>query len=352
MRRLYQSLMLVLATATDRELARMVQFLRAENQILYARLTERIAVTPKERRRLVRLGRGLGAKLRELITVVSYRTFTRWLADNRRPRPPAQRGRPRAPQPLRDLIVEIATRTGWGYSRILGELRKLTSRKVSRQFVVNVLKEHGLDPSPERRESTWTEFVRSHAATLWQCDFFGVRTLTARGWKEYFVLAFINVATRRVVLSEPTLHPHEAWVVDQADRFCDAARDLGLAAGTVTRDNDGKFGSAFDERLTARGVKAKRLTVASPNLQAYVERWIQSVRVEALDRFVILGERHLNHILHEFVAHYHEARPHQGLDNRPLTGRVSDDPTIPRRDELRVVGRLGGVLHHFERRVA
>lgn len=229
MRRLYHSLLLVLATATDRELARMVQFLRAENRILRGRLPERIDVTPEGRRRLVRLGRGLGAKPRELITVVSYRTFTRWLADDRKARPPAKRGRPRAPQPLRDLIVGIATRTGWRYSRILGELRKLTGRKVSRQFVVNVLKEHGLDPSPQRRVATWAGFVRSHPATLWQCDFFGVRTLTARGWKEYFVLAFIHVATRRVILSEPILHPHGAWVADQADRFRDAARDRGLS---------------------------------------------------------------------------------------------------------------------------
>ncbi len=78
---------------------------------------------------------------------------------------------------------------------------------------------------------------------------------------------------------------------------------MRLAVDTVTRDNDGKFGEAFDKRLTARGIRAKRLTVASPNLQAFVERWIQSVRVEALDRFVMLGERHLNLILREYLAH-------------------------------------------------
>lgn len=130
------------------------------------------------------------------------------------------------------------------------------------------------------------------------------------------------------------------------------ARNLGLAVGTVTRDNDGKFGAAFDERLAVRGVRAKRLTVASPNLQAYVERGIQSVRVECLDRFLALGELHLVLLLREYLDHFHGERPHQGLDNRPLDGRVSDDESIPRRDETRIVCRLGGVLQHFERRAA
>ncbi|MGE3316654.1 MAG: integrase core domain-containing protein [Planctomycetaceae bacterium] len=64
----------------------------------------------------------------------------------------------------------------------------------------------------------------------------------------------------------------------------------------------------------------KKSTPMSPNLNAYVERFIRMLPVECLDYFVILGERHLEHLVKEFVAHYHAERPHQSLDNRPLTG--------------------------------
>ena len=64
---------------------------------------------------------------------------------------------------------------------------------ICRSTVVNLLKEAGLDPGPKRGEHTWADFLRVHAATLWQCDFFTQKALTWRGWKEYFVLAFIHV---------------------------------------------------------------------------------------------------------------------------------------------------------------
>jgi mono/diheme cytochrome c family protein len=91
-------------------------------------------------------------------------------------------GRPRMPEDLRKLVLRIANDNGWGYSRILGELRKLVVRNVSRTTVINILKEAGLDPSPKRGKGTWDEFVKRHASTLWACDFLSVRSLTITGF--------------------------------------------------------------------------------------------------------------------------------------------------------------------------
>lgn len=212
MRALFQSLLLLIARATDRQLAGHVQFLKAENELLRSRLPGRLSVTPKERRRLVKFGRPLGTAIRDLITVVSPRTFLRWLKDEDGPQRPARRpshkpGRPRTPEEVRALVVRIARETGWGCTRILGELKKLGARKICRSTVINILKQEGLDPGPRRREDTWGAFVRRHAETRWATDCFSTKVWSPRGLLEVYVLFFINVATRRVHLAGLTAHP-------------------------------------------------------------------------------------------------------------------------------------------------
>jgi len=115
--RLFHAFVLLLAKATDRELARMVEFLKAENRILRSKLPKVIRVTQGERRRLVSLGKKLGTAIRDLISIVTPRTFARWLkaADQPAARRPARPGRPRTPEEIRDLVLKLARETGWGY---------------------------------------------------------------------------------------------------------------------------------------------------------------------------------------------------------------------------------------------
>src|SRR3954467_9449173 len=106
-RTLYTAMMVLLAKATDRELARMVTYLKEENRILRARLPERINVTPKERQRLLRFGRRLGKAIHSVVTIVSPGTFLRWLREDRKAKP-RKRGRPRTAADLRELILKLA----------------------------------------------------------------------------------------------------------------------------------------------------------------------------------------------------------------------------------------------------
>jgi len=98
-------------------------------------------------------------------------------------------------------------------------------------------------------------------------------------------------------------------------------------------------------------VKAVGLRAA--NLNAYAERWVQSVEQECLDHFMVFGEAHLRHTLKEYVAHCNGERPHQALGNRPLSARDPPD-TAECQEAWEVIAfvRLGGPLKHYRRRAA
>ncbi|HUY88178.1 MAG TPA: hypothetical protein VMV10_05565 [Pirellulales bacterium] len=117
-------------------------------------------------------------------------------------------------QPSRGL--KIARETGAGYTKILGELKKLGINGVSRSTVVNILKEQGLDPGPKRGEGAWDGFVKRHAETLWATDSFSKKVWTKSGLVEFFVLFFINVATRRVHIAAMTPLSNSVWMAQQA----------------------------------------------------------------------------------------------------------------------------------------
>lgn len=134
----------LLASVTRQELARQVAYLKEDNKILRARLPERLAATPQEKRRLLKFGRKLGVQLRDLISIVSDQTFVRWIRETEAKHTARQLsrkpGRPRTPEEIRDLVLKLARENDWGYTRILGELRKLDIKSVSRQ---SVAKDHG-----------------------------------------------------------------------------------------------------------------------------------------------------------------------------------------------------------------
>jgi putative transposase len=228
-----------------------------------------VFVTPKERNRLPNFASKLSAKvLHQLVTIVHPETLLRWLREERRGKhklESANRGRPKTAAQLRRLILMLARENDWGYTRIMGEIKKLGIKPPSRNTVKNILKAAGLDPGPQRGEATWDEFLTRHAASLWQCDFFSRNLLTPRGYRQVFVLAFLNVETRRVILSPATYQPDAEWVEAQAQAFVAQARDAGLPVARVMRDRDSKFSEAFDEALRRHHVKVVKTQFRAPN---------------------------------------------------------------------------------------
>lgn len=362
MTNIYRSLLLVIAGSTQKELARQIKYLKVENEILRSRLPKIVVVTAKERTRLVRFAKNLAAKvLNQLVSIVHPDTVLKWVRENRRDKDkqPVKRGRRRTPEQIRKLIRKLARENGWGYTRIMGELKKLGIKPPSRNTVKNILKSVGLDPGPQRGEGTWDDFLKRHAASLWQCDFFSRRALTTKGIRQAFVLAFVHVKTRRVILSPATLKPDAAWIVQQAEAFVEQARSDGLAVAQLMRDRDGAFSKSFDEALRRKRVKVLKSAFRAPNMNAYAERFVQSIKQECLDHFIVFGIQHMDHLCREYLAHYLEERPHQGRDNEVLVepagkkkSRRPNAEELPTLNDIRCRSRLGGLLKHYERKAA
>ena len=94
--------------------------------------------------------------------------------------------------------------SAFGYTRILGEMRKLGIKQISRQTVRNILNEEGIEPPPDRTSEKWSNFLERHKNTLWACDFFSVKAITARGIQELYCLVFLCMETREVIVSSST----------------------------------------------------------------------------------------------------------------------------------------------------
>ncbi|UUO05345.1 integrase core domain-containing protein [Blastopirellula sp. J2-11] len=324
-------MLLLIAGSTQKELAAQIRYLKVENEVLRSKLPRRISVTAQEKNRLVKFGGKLGQAVHEIVTIVAPSTILRWIRESKTPVGVKQvrKGRPRTKEEIRELIIRFARENDWGYTRIMGELKKLGIKPPSRNTVKNILKENGLEPGPERGEGTWDEFLKMHAATLWQCDFCAKRVLTLKGWRDLYLLIFLHVESRQVYIAPSTFHPNEEWVVGQAKAFQEHAKSEGLAVGTLMRDRDTKFQPAFDAVIESAGAEVKVGAFRSPNTNAFVERFIQTIQQECLDHFVVFGEQHMDHLVKEFVEFYHEERPHQGKENELLTSNDESQPECP-----------------------
>jgi putative transposase len=322
--------------------------LRHEVRVLRRR-TKRITWRPGDRLVLSALRRGLprvnwpAFPVRPETLLRWHRELVRrqWAMFGRRRGP----GRPPLSSAYRDLVLLLATEhPRWGYQRPRGELLKLGDR-VSGTTIRSLLRRHGVPPAPRRAGLSWRAFLRAHAAGVLAGDFFTVETL---GLQTLFVLFFIELQTRRVFVAGCTEHPSAAWVTQQARNLVWHLDEAERRPTLLIRDRDAKFPASFDAVFRAGAVRVVRTPVRAPRANAGAERWVGTVRRDCLDWLLILGERHLEQVLREYVAHYNAARPHRGLKLRaPLArGRPTQLPSpvekVIRRD------RLGGVIHEYE----
>jgi hypothetical protein len=165
----------------------------------------------------------------------------------------------------------------------------------------------------------------------------------------YYVLFFIHLESRRVYVAGVTVHPNEAWMKQIARNAtmedCGALRDCRY----LLHDRDTKSTRSFRAIVASGEVEPLALPARSPNLNAYAERWVRSVKEECLSRVILFGERSLRRALSNYVDHFHAERNHQGKGNVLLFPQA----TARRREgPVRCRQRLGGLLRYYHREAA
>ena len=257
--------------------------------------------------------------------------------------PPTRRtGRPPSSLELRQLIVRLATENPtWGHRRIQGELARL-GHTLGKSTVWQILTDNGIDPSPNRSDVTWSEFLHSQAAVA--CDFFTVDTGFLR---RYYVLFFIHVPTREVFFAGVTANPTGAWTTQAARNLFIGHADRLEGARALVRDRGSQFVDGFDEVFRTEGFKILKTPIRTPVANTFAERWIGSIRRELLDRTIIWNRKQLDRLVRDYIEHHNRHRPHQSLKQRPPTP-TDDPPNVPPPTVTVLrTSRCDGLIHEY-----
>jgi transposase InsO family protein len=333
------------------------EYLAAENAIFRNQIKGRLHLSDAERQTLAEIGKKLGKQaLEEIAKAAKPDTILGWHrklvaqkfdGSNQR----KSLGRPRVDKELEDWVVRMAKENrSWGYDRIAGALADL-GYNISDQTVGNILKRRGLPSAPDRQKTTtWKDFIHRNLDVLVATDFFSTEVWTLGGLVTFYVLFFIKLDTREVHIAGVTSNPNEQWMKQMARNLTMEEWGFLKPGQYLIHDRDTKFCAAFKYILDESGVKRLPLPAKSPNLNAIAERWIRSVKSEALSPLILFGERSLWYVLSEYVAHYHQERPHQGKGNVILfptdcTHKRTEGPVVCRE-------RLGGLLKFYDREAA
>jgi hypothetical protein len=258
-------------------------------------------------------------------------------------------GRPRTFDEIETLVIHMAeeNRDG-GYRRIQGALSNL-GHEIARSTIADILKRRGIEPAPDRKgKTTWKEFLSRHWELIVAADFFTVEVRTRRGVQRFVVLFFIELSTRREIAGIAS-KANGLWM-DQIGRNLTDSMD-GILNGKryLIHDRDPLFTGEFLDTIASVGVESVKLPPRSPDLNAYAERVVRSIKESYLDRMILFGEGSLHKGVDEFVLHYHGERNHQGLGNRlivPNACQAGHGGAVLSREPL------GGMLKFYYRAAA
>jgi transposase InsO family protein len=332
-----------------------IEYLVEENRVLREQIgNRRMRFTDNQRCRLAVKAKRLSRKvLAQVATIVTPETLLAWHRkliamkyDGRKYRSP---GRPPIAADISALVVRMAEENRrWGYRRIQGALSNL-GHIVARTTIANSLKRHGIEPVPERSlKTTSKEFLTRHWDQIVATDFFTMEVWTCSGLTRFIVLFFMDLSTRRVQIGGIASSANGLWMVQIARNLTDAVDGFFAGKRYLIHDRDPLYTREFLATLATVGIKSVKLPPQSPNLNAYAERFVRTIREDCLGQMIFFGEDALRNSIREFVTHYHLERNHQGLDNRLIVPMK----TIPTNGTIRRHQRLAGMLKYYYREAA
>ena len=350
--------LVALSAWVNRRQQQIIEFQNAQIDALLRKLgKKRVLLSDDQRRLLAVKGKALGRKaLMELTTIVTPDTILRWhrklvaqkwdYSDRRKNKP----GRPRVRQLIVDLVLRFAQENpSWGFDRIQGSLANV-GYYISDTTVGNILRAHGVEPAPDRQlTGSWSTFLKSHWDVLAAIDFTTIEVWTKGGLITYYLLFVMELKTRLVHFAGCTPNPDEIWMKIIARNLTDTEDGFLNEKRYVLMDRDGKFCPAFRDFLKNEGTEPLRLPARSPDLNAYIERFVRSLKEECLSRLIFFGEKSLRRAVTSYLEHYHAERNHQGLDNQIIQ---PGDEVGAVAGKIERCERLGGLLNYYYRDAA
>jgi putative transposase len=226
---------------------------------------------------------------------------------------------------------------GWGYTRIRGALANL-GHEIGRGTIAKILKRAGMGPAPGReRKTTWAEFLETHWDVMGGTDFFTVEVWTLRGLVRYHVLFVIRLSTRKVNIAGIVPEPDGDWMKQVGRNLADCVDGFLCGCRCLIHDRSTLFTKEFLSILESAGVKSVRLPPRSPNLDAFAERFVRSIKEGCLSGTILIGEGALGRAADQFCEHYHCGRNLQGLGNKIIE---PDFSSASRGDRLAGTSRM------------
>jgi putative transposase len=259
-----------------------------------------------------------------------FRLYWRWKSRHREGRPPMS-------SEVRNLIRQMSlANPRWGAPRIHGELLKI-GIEVSQATVAKYMIRHPKPPS-----QTWRTFLKNHAKNLVAADFFVVPTIA---FQLLFVFVILDHDRRRPIHFAVTSHPTEEWTARQLLE----AFPWDSAPRYLLRDRDGCYGDKFQQTSKWMGIHEVLTAPRSPWQNAYVERFIGSVRRECLDHVMVFHETGLRRILKDYFQYYEGCRTHLSLEKDSPIGRPIEPPAL---GHVMEIPQVGGLHHLYTRKAA
>jgi len=216
--------------------------------------------------------------------------------------------------------------------------------------VANILKENGIEPAPERgTQTTWADFLKRHWDVMAATDLFTVEVWSLKGIIRCHVLFVIRLATREVKVAGIAGPANGLWMEQIARNLTDGIDGFLKNCNYLIHDRDPLFTAEFRRILGDVEIESIKLPKRSPNLNAFAERFVGSIKRECLNQMIFFSESSLRYAINQYLEHYHEERNHQGLESkiiRPKFESAQSNGTAIRKE------RLGGLLNSHIRKAA
>ncbi len=176
--------------------------------------------------------------------------------------------------------------------------------------------------------------------------------MTSKGIRDLYVLVFLCLKTREIIVTESTVNPDSAWVCQQTEWFHEQTKDQEKKPEMIIHDRDVKFTKDFTKTVKDAGMTTNPLPKGSPNLNGRCERVIETIKLECLAKFIVFGKRHMDYLISEFVTYYNTQRSHMSRDHLPPIRKEPEEVAALTMDQIEVKSYVGGLVTSFERKAA